>query len=47
LIHKEENDLAIDIKQNLNTKNKLLIAKYAASLIDDKDVIYIDSGTYC
>jgi DeoR family fructose operon transcriptional repressor len=44
---KEENDLDINIKQNLNTKNKLKIAKYAASLIEDKDVIYIDSGTSC
>lgn len=44
---KEENDLDIDIKQNLNTHNKLKIAKYAASLIEDKDVIYIDSGTSC
>lgn len=44
---KEENDLDIDIKQNLNTKNKLKIAKHAASLIEDSDVIYIDSGTSC
>lgn len=44
---KEENDLDVDIKQNLNTKNKLIIAKYAASLVEDKDVIYIDSGTSC
>lgn len=44
---KEENDLDITVKQNLNIKNKELIAKYAASLIEDKDVIYIDSGTTC
>lgn len=44
---KEENDLDLDIKQNLNIKNKKVIAKYAASLIEDNDVIYIDSGTTC
>jgi DeoR family fructose operon transcriptional repressor len=44
---KEENDLDLDIKQNLNIKNKKVIAKYAASLIEDNDVIYIDSGTSC
>lgn len=44
---KEEIDLDINIKQKLNIKNKELIAKYAASLIEDKDVIYIDSGTSC
>jgi Transcriptional regulators of sugar metabolism len=44
---KEENDLDIDIKQNLNTQNKMIIAKHAVSLIEDKDVIYIDSGTTC
>lgn len=44
---KEENDLDIDVKQNINIKNKEVIAKYAANLIEDKDVIYIDSGTSC
>lgn len=44
---KEENDLDINTKQNLNKKNKLLIAKQAASLIEENDVIYIDSGTTC
>lgn len=44
---KEENDLDIDVKQNINIKNKEVIAKYAASLIEDRDVVYIDSGTTC
>lgn len=44
---KEEKDLDIDIKEKLNKNNKRLIAKYAASLIKDNDVIYIDSGTTC
>lgn len=44
---KEESDLDVDVKKNLNIRNKEVIAKYAASLIEDNDVIYIDSGTSC
>lgn len=43
----EEKDLDINIKKQLNISKKNLICKYAASLVNDKDVIYIDSGTTC
>ncbi|MGL4790047.1 MAG: DeoR/GlpR family DNA-binding transcription regulator [Anaerotignaceae bacterium] len=32
-------------KATLNTEEKLAIAKYAASLIEDNDFVYIDAGT--
>ncbi|MCR5795691.1 MAG: DeoR/GlpR family DNA-binding transcription regulator [Solobacterium sp.] len=32
-------------RQDLNIQNKKAIAKYAASLIKDSDVVYIDAGT--
>jgi len=38
-------DLPIQAKQLLNIDKKDRIAKYAASLVKDGDVIYIDSGT--
>ena len=38
-------DLPIQAKQLLNIEKKERIAKYAASLVKDGDVIYIDSGT--
>jgi len=38
-------DLPIQAKQLLNIEKKDRIAKYAASLVKDGDVIYIDSGT--
>ena len=38
-------DLPIQTKQLLNIEKKERIAKYAASLVNDGEVIYIDSGT--
>lgn len=38
-------DLPIHTKQMLNIDKKNKIAKYAASLVNDGDVIYIDSGS--
>lgn len=38
-------DLPIQAKQLLNIEKKERIAKYAASLVNDGEVIYIDSGT--
>lgn len=40
-------DMPNEIKKNINTEKKEKIAKYAASLIEDGDVIYLDSGTTC
>jgi len=38
-------DMPIQSKKNLHMEKKNRIAKYAASLVKDKEVIYIDSGT--
>ena len=38
-------DLSIQAKQHLNMDKKERIAKHAASLVNDGEVIYIDSGT--
>ena len=38
-------DYKVEFRQNLNIDEKLEIAKYAASLIEDNDLVYIDSGT--
>ena len=38
-------DEIIENRQNLNMEEKLQIAKYAASLIEDDDFIYLDAGT--
>lgn len=38
-------DDKVEYRQNLNMDEKLKIAKYAASLIKDNDLIYIDAGT--
>lgn len=35
----------VSVKYTLNTEAKKRIAKYAASLIKDKDFVYIDAGT--
>lgn len=35
----------VEHRQNLNIDEKLNIARYAASLIEDNDLIYIDAGT--
>lgn len=40
-------DVDINIKKNLNMDKKKLIAERAAELVNDGDVIYIDSGTTC
>ena len=38
-------DDIVENRQNLNIKEKAKIAEYAASLIKDDDLVYIDSGT--
>lgn len=38
-------DEIIENRQNLNIDEKLQIAKYAASLINDNDFVYLDAGT--
>ena len=38
-------DYKVDVRQSLNVDEKYEIAKHAASLIEDGDVIYIDAGT--
>lgn len=35
----------VEKKSGLFVKEKMMIAKYAAKLIDDGDVVYIDAGT--
>jgi len=40
-----KHDYKVDIRQSLNVDEKYETAKYAASLIEDGDVIYIDAGT--
>ena len=38
-------DDIVENRQSLNIDEKLKIAEYAASLIEDKDLVYIDAGT--
>lgn len=38
-------DYKVEYRQSLNIDDKLKIAEYAASLIEDYDLVYIDSGT--
>lgn len=38
-------DFKIEVRQEINKEDKLAIAKFAASLIEDDDFVYIDSGT--
>lgn len=38
-------DDAVEERAGRNREEKLLIARYAASLIEDRDMIYIDAGT--
>lgn len=38
-------DDGVENRQNLNINEKLKIAEYAASLIKDNDLVYIDAGT--
>lgn len=39
------NEDDMSIKKGLNTKSKDIIGRYAGNLIEDKDFIYLDSGT--
>ncbi len=38
-------DLDISERETMNHDKKLLLAKYAASLITDEDMVYLDAGT--
>ncbi|MDO5793606.1 MAG: DeoR/GlpR family DNA-binding transcription regulator, partial [Turicibacter sp.] len=38
-------DDIVENRQSLNIDEKLKIAEYAASLIEDSDLVYIDAGT--
>lgn len=38
-------DATVSERQDLNIEEKVLVAKYAAQLIDKKDFVYIDAGT--
>lgn len=40
-----KHDYKVNIRQTLNKEEKQAIAKYAASLIKEDDIIYIDAGT--
>ena len=38
-------ELHMDVKRQLHTQEKIRIARYAASLITDDDVVYLDAGS--
>lgn len=38
-------EFEVEVRQGINKEDKIAIAKYAASLIKNDDLIYIDSGT--
>lgn len=38
-------DIDVEEKSNLNREDKEVIAKYAASLIEEKDFVFLDAGT--
>lgn len=38
-------DVCVDERNEVNTEDKMTIAKYAASLIEDNDFVFIDAGT--
>lgn len=38
-------DISVSEREILNRDSKIAIAQYAASLITDKDVVYLDAGT--
>ncbi|SFC90817.1 DeoR/GlpR family DNA-binding transcription regulator [Clostridium uliginosum] len=38
-------DYMVNVRQSLNVDDKTQIAKYAASLIENGDIIYLDAGT--
>ena len=40
-----QNELSVIMKESINRDEKLMIAKYAASLIMPGDYVYLDSGT--
>ncbi|AGX43191.1 DeoR/GlpR family DNA-binding transcription regulator [Clostridium saccharobutylicum] len=40
-----KHDYQVNVRQTLNSEEKKLIAKYAAGLIKENDVIYLDAGT--
>jgi DeoR family fructose operon transcriptional repressor len=40
-----KHDYKVDVRQSLNVDEKYEVAKHAATLIEDGDVIYIDAGT--
>ncbi|WP_294377698.1 DeoR/GlpR family DNA-binding transcription regulator [uncultured Clostridium sp.] len=40
-----KHDYKVNLRKTLNTEEKVQIAKYAAGLIEDGDVVYIDAGT--
>ena len=40
-----KHDYKVNVRKTLNTEEKYKIAKYAAGLIKDDDVIYLDAGT--
>lgn len=40
-----KHDYKVNVRQSLNVDEKYEIAKYAASLIEEGDVIYLDAGT--
>lgn len=43
----DSHEIPVGTKKLLNKESKERIAKFAASLVEDDDVIYIDSGTTC
>lgn len=45
LVHSKLEELSFNQKMVFNKEQKLRIAKYAASLINDGDCIYLDAGT--
>ncbi|AOR23837.1 DeoR/GlpR family DNA-binding transcription regulator [Clostridium taeniosporum] len=40
-----KHDYKVNVRKSLNTDKKIEIAKYAASLIEDGELIYLDAGT--
>ena len=46
-LHEAQHEVDISIKSTLNSAQKMLIARRAASELQDGDVVYIDSGSTC
>lgn len=38
-------DSEVQVRQEINTEDKTIIAEYASSLIEDNDFVYLDAGT--